>query len=288
MRYSTRMRIGLDGYPLTEPRTGVGHYTIELARALAGNSPSDHFELISPAPLDAVVLKELNHAQLSSLSVTNPKSNLVRRRWWAVGLPLYARKASFDLFHGTNFELPLWNCRRNVVTVHDLSVMLHPQTHRSRLVRRARRRLPLTVKLADRIITPTESIRREVCEYLTVDPAKVIAVHSAPRASFQPMPPAKAARLRKQLGIEDEFLLFVGTLEPRKNLPTLVRAFAKILRETALKPQLVIAGGKGWLMEEFLSSIKDSVSSRRVCLTGYLPDAQLCALYSTCRVFVYP
>src|SRR5205807_7309714 len=168
-------------------------------------------ELISPAPLDPVVLKELNHAQLSSLSVTNPKSNLVRRRWWAIGLPLYARKASFDLFHGTNFEVPLWNSRRNVVTVHDLSVMLHPQTHRSRLVRRARRRLPLSVRLADRIITPTESVRREVCEYLHVEPAKVIAVHSAPRAGFQPMPAAESARIRNQLGVEDEFLLFVGT-----------------------------------------------------------------------------
>jgi len=282
------MRVGLDGYSLAEPRTGVGHYTLELARALASNSPSDHFELISPAPLDPAVLKELDHAGLANLSVTNPKSNSIRRRWWAVGLPLYARQASFDLFHGTNFELPLWASRRNVVTIHDLSVMLYPQTHRSRLVRRARRRLPLAMRLADRIITPTESVRREVCEYLSVEPAKVRAVHSAPRAGFQPLPPAEAARIREQLGVEEEFLLFVGTLEPRKNLPTLVKAFEKILGETSLRPQLVIAGAEGWLMEGFLASLKDRVNSKHVCLTGYLPDAHLCALYSSCRLFIYP
>ena len=282
------MRVGLDGYPLAEPRTGVGHYTLELARALAANSQSDRFELISPAPLDPAVLQELDHARLTNLCVTNPRSNSMRRRWWAVGLPLYARRGSFDLFHGTNFEVPLWNSRRNVVTLHDLSVMLHPQTHRSRLVRRARRRLPLSVKLADRIITPTESVRREVCEYLGVEPAKVTAVHSAPRAGFQPMPAAESARIRNQLGVEDEFLLFVGTLEPRKNLPTLLKAFEKVLCDTTWRPQLVIAGGEGWLMDEFLASLKDSVDSKRVRLTGYLPDTHLCALYSSCRVFIYP
>src|SRR5207248_5934053 len=95
---------GLDGYPLAEPRTGVGHYTLELARALALIAPSDQFELVSPAPFDPSALEEINHANLSNLRAVHLKTSRIRGHWWAVGLPLYARNSRFDLFHGTNFE----------------------------------------------------------------------------------------------------------------------------------------------------------------------------------------
>src|SRR5882672_4039793 len=115
------MRVGLDGYPLAEPRTGVGHYTLELARSLALLSPTDQFELVSPAPFEDASAREITEAKLANLHAVTAKSSSIRRRWWAVGLPLYARNAAFDLFHGTNFELPLWSSPRNVVTIHDLS-----------------------------------------------------------------------------------------------------------------------------------------------------------------------
>jgi len=153
---------------------------------------------------------------------------------------MYARRAGFDLFHGTNFDVPLWKKRRSVVTIHDLSALLHPEKHRSRLVRRARLRLPLVARVADMIITPTESVKREVCRRFNVKAEKVSAIHLAARQSFQPVPFAQTAEIRKRLGIEDEFLLFVGTLEPRKNLGMLVAAYGR-LSEIRV-PTLVIVG----------------------------------------------
>ncbi len=282
------MRVGLDGYPLSEPRTGVGHYTLELARALALNFPADQFELVSPAPFDPSVTEQISSEALPNLRLVNAKSSSIRGHWWGVGLPLYIKQAAFDLFHGTNFELPLWKSRRNVLTIHDLSTLLHSRTHQPRLVRRARLRLPLAVKLASAIITPTESVKREVCEHLKVKPQKITAIHEAPRRSFQPMSFVASAKARKRLGVEDEFLLFVGTLEPRKNLLTLLEAFELILRQTSLRPQLVLAGGEGWLMDETFSFIRKAGLSDRLCLTGYLEDEDLCALYSSCKAFIYP
>ena len=282
------MRVGLDGYPLAEPRTGVGHYTFELARALAQTSPSDHFELVSPVAFDPAVLDEINRESLANLQTTNPNASSIRGHWWAIGLPLYARRARFDLFHGTNFDVPLWNSRRSIVTIHDLSTLLHPEKHRSRLVRRARVRLPVAVRLAKMIITPTESVKREVCDYFGVKPSKVAAIPSAARRNFQPLALRQTAEIRKRLRIEDDFLLFVGTLEPRKNLLTLLKALAQILSETSLRPQLVIAGGEGWLMDETFSFINKSGIADRLRLTGYLGDEDLCALYSSCRIFIYP
>jgi glycosyltransferase involved in cell wall biosynthesis len=94
--------------------------------------------------------------------------------------------------------------------------------------------------------------------------------------------------VRHRLGVEDEFILFVGTVEPRKNLLTLVRAFDELLRTTNLRPQLVIAGQKGWLTDELFGHVEQSAVTERVLFTGYVSDADLCALYSSCRVSVYP
>jgi glycosyltransferase involved in cell wall biosynthesis len=281
------MRVGIDGYPLSEPRTGVGHYTLELARALALISPSDQFELVSPAPFDPDAQREIDRAKLPNLRTVNPRASSIRGHWWSIGLPLYARKAGLDVFHGTNFDVPLWKGRRSVVTIHDLSALLHPDKHRTRTVRRARLRLPLVVRLADIIITPTESVKREVCQRLGVKASKVTAIPSAARLGFRPMAPAKTVPIRKRLGVEDDFLLFVGTLEPRKNLLTLLKAFQQTMGSSP-RSQLVIAGGEGWLMDELFAFIKKSEIADRLCLTGYLKDEDLCALYSSCKAFIYP
>jgi len=284
------MRVGIDGYPLAESRTGVGHYTLELARALAHISPADQFELVSPKPFERTALAELERSHLGNLHATNPRASSIRGHWWSVGLPLYARRAAFDLFHGTNFDVPLWNRkkRRSVVTIHDLAALLHPEKHRTRLVRRSRLRLPLVVRIADLIITPTESVKREVVRHLSVPAEKVTAIHLAARRSFQPLPFSETAQVRQRLGIEDDFLLFVGTLEPRKNLLTLLKAFARIVGQSSRHPQLVIAGGEGWLMDDAFAFMKNPAISERLRLTGYLSDEDLRALYSACRIFIYP
>jgi alpha-1,3-rhamnosyl/mannosyltransferase len=282
------MRVGLDGYPLCEPLTGVGHYTFELARALALNHPADQFELIAPFDFYPPVVSHLGQHSIPNLSLVSLGLKSLRGRWWSFYLPRYLKRAAVDVFHGTNYELPLWPRRRTVVTVHDLSSLLYPELHRKQLARRMRLRLPLAVKLARAVITPTEAVKRELCARLKVKPTKVTAIHEAPRASFRPVPRDESWLVRQRLGIEGEFLLFVGTLEPRKNLLTLLRAFAQILRETKLRPRLVVAGGEGWLMDETFSAMCEESTREHLCLTGYLNDDELRALYSSCRAFIYP
>ncbi|HEX3086293.1 MAG TPA: glycosyltransferase family 1 protein [Pyrinomonadaceae bacterium] len=282
------MRVGLDGYPLCESLTGVGHYTLELARALALNHPADEFQLIAPSDFHSSVVAQLEQNRIPNLSLISRGLKSVRGRWWSFHLPRYLKRAGLDLFHGTNYELPLWNSRHTVLTVHDLSSLLYPELHRRQLARRMRLRLPLAVKLARAIITPTEAVKQELCARFRLQPAKVTAIHEAPRASFNPAPPDECLRVRDRLGIEEEFLLFVGTLEPRKNLVTLLRAYAQIVRETPWRPQLVIAGGEGWSMDETFAMLREETIAERVRFSGYLDDHELRALYSSCRAFIYP
>ncbi|MBD0373051.1 MAG: glycosyltransferase family 4 protein [Pyrinomonadaceae bacterium] len=279
------MRIGIDGIPLASLRTGVGHYTFELAHALSLLSPSNQFELVSPLPLLESVTGEIKQPNLRAVRL---RLNKVLRPWWAVRLPLYISTSRMDVFHGTNFDVPLWNRCASVLTIHDLSLFLYQETHERRLVRRARRRMPLMVRSATMIITPSESVRREVCDLFGVSRERVVAIPEAARSCFKPVPAEDAALTKKRLGIEDEFILFVGTIEPRKNLITLVRAFAELLRTTPLRPQLVIAGRKGWLTDEFFAYVRGMDGGERVRFTGYAGDEDLAALYSSCSVCVYP
>ena len=280
------MRIGLDGFPLASAKTGVGHYTFELARALAALSPAHRLELISPMPFPESVADEVR--SIPNLHLVNPRTNAITRRWWGIGLPRYVRRAALDVFHGTNYEVPLWNRSRTVVTIHDLSVVLYPDKHERRIARRARRRLPIMLRAAAMIITPTEAVKREICQRFRVDPNQVAVTPEAPRQSFQPLSPADCAPTIQRLGLDGNFILSVGTIEPRKNLLTLVRAFDQILRRTTERPQLVIAGGQGWLSDDLHRFVTHANFGDRLKMTGYLDDQDLRALYSSCKAFVYP
>jgi alpha-1,3-rhamnosyl/mannosyltransferase len=283
------MLIGLDAIPLTEPRAGVGHYTFELARALALTAPAEEFELVYPSSYPPFDLS--GGAPLpSNLREAHVRVGALGRRWWSAGLPRYAARKGLRLFHGTNYDVPLWGGAARVLTVHDLSQFTHPETHERRGVRRARRRLPLMARAAEAVLVPTEAVRREVCEHLKVAPERVFAVHEAARACFRPLAAAEAGGvLGRLLGAGGDFLLAVGTIEPRKNLAALVSAFEEVLRARPSTPlRLVIAGGRGWLSGPLFAAIERSPAAGRVVLAGYVTDEELRALYSACRAFVYP
>ncbi len=116
----------------------------------------------------------------------------------------------------------------------------------------------------------------------------MVFIPDASRSIFKPLPLVETIDTRRKLGIEPDFILFAGTIEPRKNLPTLLKAFQEILQSTSLRPQLVIAGKKGWLVDDLLMQVKASGLEDRLRFTGYLSDDDLRALYSSCAVFVYP
>src|SRR5205085_10589841 len=112
------MLIGLDAIPLTEPLAGVGHYTIELARALARAAPSDEFELVYPSSYPPPDLDE-GPPLPANLKPARVRVGALGRRWFAAGLPRYAARRGLAVFHGTNYEVPLWGVGAKVVTVHD-------------------------------------------------------------------------------------------------------------------------------------------------------------------------
>jgi len=278
------MIIGIDGAPLSQIKTGVGHYTFEIARGVATAEPQENFRVISHLQFTADGFEDTP----PNLEFVQAPVNAFTKHWWTIGLPRYVRQNSIELFHGTNYDIPVWGGCATVLSIHDLSALLYPETHVARRVWRTRRRLPLMARKATRISVPTESVKSEVCEYLRIDPVKVETIRYAPRRCFHPITKSAAQETLKRLSVEDSFILYVGAIEPRKNLLTLVRAFEEIYKNTELRPRLVIAGPTGWLSEELFRYVQNSPVQQRILVTGYLRDEDLRALYSTCAVMCYP
>ena len=277
------MRIGIDGLPLTQPLAGIGHYTFELVRHLSRDNEVD---VISPKPF----LQSLTIGQDENVParLIQKKVNPITGRWWSFGLPRYLKSSKLDVFHGTNFEIPMRASCPTVISIHDLSLLLYPQTHQRRRVWRARRRLPLMARRANMIITLSDAIREEIHKHLRIPLDRIVTVYCAARQVFHQMDQHQAEQIRKQLNIADDFILYAGTIEPRKNIDLLLKAFAESGLGKKRGMQLVLAGKRGWLVDDLYRSLEQDEIGARVKCTGYLTDEELCALYSSCKLFVYP
>jgi glycosyltransferase involved in cell wall biosynthesis len=278
------MRIAIDAIPLAEAKTGVGHYTDALAEGLARAHPDNQYILLAPIEFDF----DYNGDRPKNLNKQIIPVRSLFRKWWLVGLPSLLTIYQVEVFHGTNYCVPVIAPCPTIVTIHDMSLFTQSHTHEAAHVKRGRRRIPIMARRANMIIAPSEWTRREIVEQLRVRPEKIRVIYEAARQGMKPSPPHLCQSVLDKHNIRCPYLLFVGTIEPRKNLLTLIRAYDELLRTTTRRPQLVLCGGRGWLYDEIFRLVEDLKLQDQVRFTGYVEDADLPALYSAAEAFVYP
>jgi glycosyltransferase involved in cell wall biosynthesis len=278
------MRIALDAIPLVAAKTGIGHYTDALAGSLARLHSGNQYDLLSPFDFT------FDHSgdRPGNLNKQFIPVRSIFRKWWLLGLPALLRIYQTDLFHGTNYCVPVFAPCPTVVTIHDLSLFIQSHTHEEENVKRGKRRIPIMARCASIIIAPSEWTKKEIIERLGVRPDKIRVIYEAAREGMKPMPPDLCQAVLDKHQIRRPYLLYVGTIEPRKNLLTLIRAYEELLRTTTRRPQLVMCGGRGWLCDEVFQLVADLKLQDSVRFTGYVEDADLPALYSAAEAFVYP
>jgi glycosyltransferase involved in cell wall biosynthesis len=169
-----------------------------------------------------------------------------------------------------------------------MSLLAQSSTHEAANVTRGKRRIPIMARRASVIIAPSEWTKQEIVKYLSVRPEKIRVIFEAAREKMAPLPQSEYLGVLERRQIRRPYLLYVGTIEPRKNLLTLIQAYDELLRTTAHRPQLVLCGGRGWLCDEIFKLVEDLQLQDQVRYTGYVEDADLPALYSAAEVFVYP
>jgi glycosyltransferase involved in cell wall biosynthesis len=205
----------------------------------------------------------------------------------ALPLEMMARQPWPGLLHSVDHVAPIWGPWRSVVTLHDLAFLLYPATHTpaSRAYYAATGE---SVRRAERVVAVSQRTASDAVRLLGVDPARMRVVHEAAAPGFFPRSSDALPALAQRLGfsLEQPYALFVGTLEPRKNLPLLLEAFGLLRRR--LDAQLLIVGRRGWLEEPIFAAHARSGVGDAAHFLGQLGEEDLAVLYSHAGVFVLP
>ena len=261
------MRIALDATPLILTSGGLPRYVSELSLALAREFPEDTYVLLSD---QGFAMPAVAPPNLLKPAVSGGNRGL-SGKWWLHGVRIALRETGAQLFHGTNFEVPYLGRTPAILTIHDLSPWRNPEWHPS--PSRVRSRTPWLIRLrrARLILTVSQAVRSEIIAHFGVPPDQVRAVPLAASPLFRPAPPSAAPHR--------PFFLYVGTLEPRKNIPALIEAWRATRHETGA--DLLLAGR---LRPDFVPPPPEPGLS----FLGELPDCDLPPLYSRALAFTYP
>jgi glycosyltransferase involved in cell wall biosynthesis len=212
---------------------------------------------------------------------------LARVAWEQVALPRAARSAGVDVLHSPVYAGPLLYSSPQIVTLHDLSFYLFP--HLFPPVRRCYLQCMTraTTRRADAVIAVSESTARDAIQILGLPPERVHVIPNGVNPSLHPPSADEIAALRDRYELPERYVLYLGTLEPRKNLPTLIEAYG-MARHSGIEHGLVIAGGKGWYDEPIYEAVRVTGFEEDILLIGYVPSEHLAALYGGADLFVYP
>jgi glycosyltransferase involved in cell wall biosynthesis len=258
------MKIALDATPLTVLSGGAKRYTEELSLALAANFPADQFWLLSDQSF------ELPPNEPCNLKAGNRPRNALARRWWLWGVQSEISRLAIDVFHGTDFAVPYLPVRPSVMTFHDLSPWLNSSWHN--VAGRVRRRTPtlLRLGLATMVITHSEAVRKQAIERFRLQAGRVVAVPLAATAHFRPVSAPREGA---------PYLLYVGTLEPRKNVNLLLEVWRELHKKYSV--DLILAGRR----RDDFPEISPELGLHQLGLT---PEKELPQLYSNALVCLYP
>ncbi len=280
------MPIYLDVSAAVHRRAGLGRYAESLARSLATEVPDD-LALFYNREQGIVPLTGLETLRRRTVSLGYKPWRMAVWVGQIIGLPFNALLPDATLFHATEHLLMPLKGIPTVMTVHDLIFRHLPEHHKPLNRWFLNATMPLFCKRSDAIIAVSEATRRDLIDAYGLPPEKVTVVYEAAAPHFRPQPLAACERVRQVYGLPEGFLLYVGTIEPRKNLERLLQAWAPLYQAHACPP-LVIVGKRGWLSDGFFAALEACPVREGVLLTGYVEDVDLPAIYAAATAFVFP
>jgi alpha-1,3-rhamnosyl/mannosyltransferase len=284
------LRVAFNATALLSPLTGVGQYTLQMARALAADPQIDVEFFYGAAWSRNVAGAPLPGAGkvLPWLRKHLPYSYEIRRLVQSARFGRHAALGRFDLYHEPNF-LPLPFAGPLVLTVHDLSWIRYPQAHPPERVQAMERYFEPGLRRADLVIAVSQFVRGEIIERFGLEPARVRAIGEGADALFTPQDAVATGPTLQRLGLQHgHYFLSVGTLEPRKNLQRVLDAYAGLPDSLRAACPLVLAGMAGWDTAQTHARIAQLVAAGEIRRLGYLPRADLAMVTAGARVLVYP
>ena len=280
------MLIGVDASrAAAQNRTGTETYSVHLIRELVRLGHQHRFRLYTNGALTAGLLwtgATPAHVEVRSIPF--------RRLWTHVRLSLETSVSEPDVLFVPAHVLPLLHPRRSVVTVHDLGYLHYPDAHTAR----ARRYLDWSTRWnahqATAVLADSEATRADLMHFYGAEADKIHVVYLGRDIGLARVTdPHRLVEVKARYGLAGRYLLYVGTLQPRKNLGRIIQAFERVCDRPALGGlQLVLAGKKGWLYETLFRQVTEAGLQGRVIFPGYVADEDLGALLSGATAFIFP
>jgi glycosyltransferase involved in cell wall biosynthesis len=279
--------IGLDAQLLSRREdyraAGVSHYIDHLLQTLPQVAP--YLDFTAYLSFQVRDLPSSLHQSVSRLPTHRPIGRIL---WEQMVAPWLVRQHGIQLWHALVNVQPLSLSIPSLATIQDLTFVVRPGDFR--WPNRAYNRLfvRLTAHRATHILTTSHSTKRDITRCYGLPAAKITVTHLAPAETFRPLEQEKVGDFRAEKGLPDRFILYIGTIEPRKNLGRLIEAFANLVRSEESTHHLVIGGGRGWMYDQVYSQVQTLGLQDRVHFVGFLPQEELIRWYNCADIFVYP
>jgi glycosyltransferase involved in cell wall biosynthesis len=277
------MRIGIDAHCLGQQKTGNETYTYNLVK---------HLALLESEGMDYVIyLSAKANGRTGTFSGPRSRTKLIRPESpylrIPIGFAMQTRTEKLDIFHAQYFLPHHLQCR-TVLTVHDILYERYPQFFTRMDLFRNKIGIRESCRRADHIITVSESSKRDLIEIYGLNPSRITVTYHGLEDGYRPIDQGDAKQhLACKYGLHGDFILYVGAIQPRKNIPRLLSAFAELKRKLGIPHKLVIVGPKSWLASQAFRTIEKHPYRRDVIVTGYVPPEDLPYFYNAATVFAY-
>ena len=275
------MRVGIDARLVYYSQAGIGQYIMHLVNGLAEVDSENEYVLLQSRKDDTTILEQPNFRRIS---LWTPSHHRLER----YSLNVELMRLGLDVLHSPDFIPPHKPSCKSVITVHDLAFLLYPHF----LTKESARyygHIDQAVRWTDQIVAVSESTKRDTIQHLGVPEDKITVVYEAANPIFRPLDRDQAReQVRNRHGVDGRFVLFVSTIEPRKNVPTLVRALWQLLECYKEDVHLVLAGGRGWLFEDAFAVVEELKLDDRVHFVGRVSSEDLLHLYNAAEVLAHP
>ncbi len=292
------LRLSLDVSAVPSHPVGAGRYTINLTEALARRhdvalvlwcrrGDGHRWRAITRSDLD--LPGRVDHGVAPVVREVAPKRRPLRLGWEQTRLPGLLARAGADVHHGPHYTMPERARLPKVVTIHDLTFLDHPEWHERSKVRLFRRAITVAARRASALVCVSATTAERLQELCAPEGRVFVIPHGLDHAQFRPHEPLPGAddEVLERLGVRPPYIVFVGTLEPRKAVPDLVAAFDRVA-DSDREVSLVLVGGSGWGLADIERSIAAARHAQRIVRAGYVPDGAVPALLRRAAVAAYP
>lgn len=300
-----KLTIAVEAKGLATLRTGVGQYIYQLYKAMESleEKPTIYYHInrqftkkLPPVVTSPTNTPKISYKEKLAKSLDRFGTNLaLTKKKLAVNLykksfNQQVKQINPDIIHCTDFfSVDNKQGIPEIITVYDLSCFKYPETHPTARVKFFNEYLPSSLEKAGHILTISEFSKKEIIEYFGIDPKNITVSYCGLPAGFQPRSKEQTNITLKQYGVNyKKYFLYVGTIEPRKNLEILLESYAALPKNIQSQYKLVIIGALGWKYERFLEKAKNLIAHQQLIIPGYVPEDHLQKLMASAHCFLYP